>query len=320
MLGDARITLKLYRFELLVTVVACLLAGAAATILGRQLASLAPSPDCIHLTSGGPIFGSDMARCPSLAGFSSINGIAGPVLAAFGVLPFFAGALVGSQLVAREVDHRTAQLAWSLATVRRRWLFDRVAPPLVILAITLTVAAVASAYLEAGRVPALQISSGFHDYGLWGPLLIFRGVAALGIGVLIGAVVGRVLPSLLLTGAICGVMFLALPVASTLAQPLVPLVSDQTSATEYPLSVSSGWKAADGRFLSQDEARALVPPDASGPGQAEGWLSAHFELVNLGIPGSRMPEVAGREAIALLLVGLAGVAIAALVLDRRRPY
>lgn len=315
-----RITLKLHRFELLVIVLACALGSVAAVVLGLQLTSTTPSRDCIDLTSGGPIFGDDAARCPSLAEFSSISGIAGPVLALIGVLPFFGGALIGSQLVAREVDHRTAQFAWSLAPVRWRWLADRVVPPVIVLAVALAVIAVASAFLEAARTPGLLVTSSFNDYGLWGPLLIFRGLAALSIGVLIGSVAGRVLPALLVTAMVCAVLFLGLPFVSTVAHPLVALESGSMPKNEYPLYVVSGWRTPDGRILGQEEARLLVPPEASAPGEAEDWLAANFESVNLGIPGSDLPVIQGKEAILLLSVAVVSGFGAVFVLDRRRPY
>lgn len=316
--GSVRVTLKLYRFELLVTVVAGVLGSLAAVYLGLQLAGSTPTSDCIDLTSGGPIFGDDAARCPTLAAFSAVSGIAGPLLAIIGLLPFFGGGLIGSQLVAREIDQRTAQFAWFLAPARTRWLLDRVVPPLLVLTLTLAVVATASAYLEAARAPALDVSRSFNDYGLWGPLLIFRGMAVLGIGVLVGAILGRVLPALLVTGLISAALFLGLPFASTVAHTLVPLDPATISKNEYPLYVVSGWRTPDGGILSQEEARSLIPTDASKPGEAEDWLAAHFESVTLGLPGSQLPAVQTKEALLLVIVGTASLSAAAFVLDRRR--
>lgn len=76
----ARITLRLFRFEIAVTVLACLLSAATAMWFAHQLGNNIPTPDCIALTNGGPIFGDDSARCPSLALFSSVNALAGPLL------------------------------------------------------------------------------------------------------------------------------------------------------------------------------------------------------------------------------------------------
>jgi ABC-type transport system involved in multi-copper enzyme maturation permease subunit len=313
------ITLKLFRFELAVIIVTSFVLSLAAVAIGLQLTGLRPSPGCVDLTSGGAILGGDATRCPSLAAFSSLNGLAGPLLAIIGVQPFLAGALIGSQLVSGEIDHRTAQLAWSLAPVRWRWLADRILPPIGVLALALAVTAAASAYLEAARTPALQISSSFNDYGLWGPLLIFRGLTALALGVLIGAVAGRILPALLVTTALGGALFLGLPFISTLAQPLVPIAASQIPGNEYPLYVVSGWRSPDGRILTEDEALALVPSDSSGPGQAEGWLAARFESVDLGVPGAHMPAVEAREALLLSVMAVIAVSATALVIDRRRP-
>lgn len=313
------ITVKLFRFELAVVVLACLATSVAAVFFGRQLIDATPTPDCLALTSGGPIFGGDTARCPSLVGFSSINSVAGLLLAAMGLMPFAIGGLVGSQLVATELDRETATLAWSLAPSRTQWLVDRAASPLAIIVFVLTVAAISSGYLEAARTPALQLARSFNDYGLWGPLLVFRGIAAFGVGLLVGAVTGRILPSLLITLAVGAALFVALPTAASLGQTLVPVVSDETPADEFPLHVIGGWRDPSGVVLTDEQARAMVPPGITGPGAAEDWLSEHFTAVGLGIPGIRLAEVVAREAALLLLGGIVLLALTGATLRRRRP-
>jgi hypothetical protein len=315
----ARITFRLFRFELSVSVLACFITTAAALWFARQLVDSTPTPDCVGLTNGGPIFGSDSARCPSLAGFSAVNSLAGPLLGAMGLLPFAVGGLVGSQLVASEVDRETAGLAWWVAPDRIRWLAERVAVPLAVIVAGLSLVAFASAVLEAARTPGLSLWKSFNDYGLWGPVLIVRGLAALAVGTLIGAAVGRILPALLLSLAIGGLLFLALPWVSTVGASLAPVSATVTPADESPLHVMGGWQDGSGRVLTDDQARSLIPLDISEPGARQDWLPAHLESVGLGIPGSRLPETLLREGILMLVIAAVGFGATAVVLTRRRP-
>lgn len=314
-----RITLTLFRFELVVSILVCVATSVAAVVFARQLIAATPTPDCLALTSGGPIFGGDTARCPSLAGFQSVNALAGPLLAAMGLLPFAAAGLVGSQLVATELDRETAALAWSLAPSRRRWLLDRILPPLVVLIIGFALVATTSAYLESARSPAIDLSRNFNDFGLWGPGLLSRGFVAFAVGLLAGSVTGRVLPSLIVTVGVGALLFVALPTAVAVGVKLDALVSTETPGNEYPLHVIGGWRNASGVVLTDEDARKLVPPEVNGAGAAEDWLSQRFTAVGLGVRGGRLPEILARESGVLIAGGLILIVLTGSVLDRRRP-
>jgi hypothetical protein len=112
------------------------------------------------------------------------------------VAPFAAGIFLGAPLLSREIEQRTAPMAWSLSPSRPRWLAWRSVPLLGLLLVALLVLGQASGYLletaEEGEL-------GFRQYGMFGPILAARGLAVFGVGLLVGLVLGRVLPALLVT-------------------------------------------------------------------------------------------------------------------------
>jgi hypothetical protein len=112
------------------------------------------------------------------------------------VAPFGAGAFLGAPLVSREIEHRTAPIAWSLSLSRRRWLAGRALPTVVIAGVVLLALGQASELL----LRAAELGEpGFRQYGMFGPILAARGLAVLAIGIVVGLAIGRVLPTMLVT-------------------------------------------------------------------------------------------------------------------------
>ena len=112
------------------------------------------------------------------------------------VAPFAAGILLGAPMLSREIEHRTAPMAWSLSQSRRSWLAWRTIPLLVLLLVALLVLGQASAFLLE---TAQEGELGFQQFGMFGPILAARGLAVFGVGLLVGLALGRVLPALLVT-------------------------------------------------------------------------------------------------------------------------
>ncbi|HKZ91151.1 MAG TPA: hypothetical protein VJZ50_03360 [Candidatus Limnocylindrales bacterium] len=113
------------------------------------------------------------------------------------VAPFGMGLLLGVPLVSREVEHRTAGVAWTLSRSRRWWLVRRAAFLIVVLVVLLLVIAVMGGVLASAQMPTRHLDRDFAWYGRRGGLIVVRGLASLGIGVLVGAWLGRVMPALL---------------------------------------------------------------------------------------------------------------------------
>jgi hypothetical protein len=111
--------------------------------------------------------------------------------------PFGMGLVLGVPLVSREIEQRTASMAWTLSRSRVRWLVQRVAFLALVLIGLLVVIAVAGEVLASAQMPNLHLDRDFAWYGRRGGLIVVRGLASLGIGVLAGAWLGRVMPALL---------------------------------------------------------------------------------------------------------------------------
>jgi hypothetical protein len=111
--------------------------------------------------------------------------------------PFGMGLVLGVPLVSREIEHRTASIAWTLSRSRVRWLAQRVAFLALVLVALLLVLAVVGEVLASAQMPAQHLDRDFAWYGRRGGLIVVRGLASLAIGVLVGAWLGRVMPALL---------------------------------------------------------------------------------------------------------------------------
>ncbi len=314
-----RLSLKVQRTELVAYLVAALAVSVAAGVATVVLRGIPVTTACLQLFDGRPYTASDMRSCDGASAFLAVNAWAGWIMAAMALLPLLGGVLVGSQLVSRDVDTGTAQWPWSLGLSRRRWLAQRLVPIALFVLVATAVPATLAWLLESARNPTVDPSATFLDYGLRGPLVVGRAMAALALSLAIGAVLGRSLPALLLSAA-ASALGLALLVAGTGWG--VPLTAVPARAlTEQPGSIliSSGWLTPRGELLSEDEARAGSPT----PGDAEQtieWLLANYREMSLIVPGAQAPEVEAREMAVLALVSVVGVAAAAVVVDRRRPY
>ena len=313
----ARLTFRLYRFELLAILGYGLILAALGVLVAFRLQSVYPGVDCIRQWQGAPA----PAGCESTVDFFAQNEAeAGRVMAAMWLLPLVAGVLAGSVLVAREVEHRTTQFAWSVGTSRRRWFLDRVVPVFVVAVGAVVLAAIAGQVVEAARAPWINPLVSANDFGLRGPIVVALAVAAFGISVLVGAVSGRMLPALILAAVLVVGVRSVVDQMLPFGEPVVILpdsIFSDIATTDYPLVTSGAWQASDGRLLSFEEAFALAPTGTDDPSI---WLSEHGKDVALGVPGPNIWHVELRKSAILVGIGVVGLIGAALVVDRRRPY
>lgn len=243
--------------------------------------------------------------------------------------PFGMGLLLGVPLVARELEGRTAPIAWTLSRSRAAWLGRRVAFATLMVVTLLVVVAVAGEILAAAVVPDAKLGEDFTWYGRRGPLLVARGLAALGIGVVAGALVGRTLPGLL-----------AAAFASVLIFTGVSLVMDRWNATDATaqaygvdrigaLFLGQRVELTTGELVTWDEmgARGL---DAYAINGEDGGLYANVDDLTRGedvigwdrellVPGRLYPQVVLRESGVLGALTLTALAAGLVVVARRRP-
>jgi hypothetical protein len=322
MLRSARLTLKQHRFEVGAGALAAVLIGAAALWVNSKLQALNVPTACFEdwMDAAGGV-GPDCERLVSA--FARIeNEEASKVLAAMAVLPIAFGLLAGVTLVGRELESRTAQTAWALAASRGRWFARQLWP--VALVIVATVAFAAFAVWALETTMATFSTYIWKDLGLYGPLVIARAFGALGLGVILGAAVGRTLPAFIL-GAVLSVLLLGIGGTGARAwwvnaQPHV--VVDQGEGNDGRgfdgITFEQVWRAPDGNFISENDVYTLVPADRSD--DAYDWLiGAGYQPVQLGITAETARGWEPLEIAGTVLIGLVCVLGTVVIVERRRP-
>lgn len=311
----ARLSFRLQRLELVLLSAAVLIAAGLMAWLTIQLGGLAAAnPGCDfhgHAEScqaAAERFGSDYG--------SGELAISGTSLVTLGV-----GLFLGVPLVAHEIETGTAHVAWTIGASRVRWLVYRVTFATLVGIVFLSTLAVMTDVLAAAMRPELDTAESFWFYGARGPLLVGRGMLALGVGVLIGAVMGKQLPALLLAAlAVVGLTFATEAAFGAWHATEAVLASDADHLSE-PLGISSGIELPSGErvgyagaefqdangvyYASEEDFRARRNP-----------LGREYQLI---IPGERYGEIVARETAVFTAVGLLLVGGAAAVTGRRRP-
>ena len=203
MLAAAWVTLKQNRFEVVVATMAALAAG----IIGISIWSASRRA---RRDAGVPRFGAGASatapgsprtawpwcgRGSGIIGDSYLSGQGTVALSIMGALPFMLGLLGGVPIVSRELESRTAQTAWSLNPSRLRWLVRQVVPVALLLG-------AADDLRRAGGQPGRRQDWVRWGYGGWsdligmhGLLAVVRAFGAFGIGLAVGAYLGRTLPA-----------------------------------------------------------------------------------------------------------------------------
>jgi ABC-type transport system involved in multi-copper enzyme maturation permease subunit len=327
MIRQARFGLRFQRFEVIAVAVAALIVGLSALVVRWRLDSIGVPMSCWDewFSGSGPL---NESTCSGLAGsFLGINEEeGGKVMAAMAILPLFAGLFLGVPVVAREIEGGTAAATWALAGSRARWLAGRLLPLIALISIALALLAIASELLWQGREP-WSVFPNFRDVGLHGPGLVARGIATLGLALLAGAILGRVLPAVIVGVVLCFVLFVGWQMAFAAWGQAVAEVQPMSNASENieeavpgGTSMSQGVLTPDGRFLYDWEAVELAPPGVD----SSEWLFGAavddgYVPVMRGIPGTAYPQWALIETVGFGVIGLASLALAFPVVDRRRP-
>lgn len=334
----ARLSYRQQRWELILVALAVVAAAAAMLWLASALDGLRlASPDCAEFlrNQGDPGFGPPLACQAALDMWWSMIGQSTMLQSFALVAPFGIGVVLGAPVVAREIDGGTAQLAWSLSRSRIDWLIRRIVFVALFVVALLALVASASEVLAAATQPDRDLSEDFLYFGQRGVPVVARGVGALLVGVLVGAVIGRVLPAVLVAGIVMGLAFGGLSLGQEAWNRTEATVQSFYDETGQPLpfdygarDVDYGILRADGRFVTYNEAferdelvefyndefgRVYASQADLAAGRAYG---VDARLV---IAAERYPELALRDSIIWLGAGLAALALAAVVVSRRRP-
>lgn len=324
----ARLSFRLQRWEVIASVVGV---GALAALMlwfAWQLRILAAGqPGC-------PDPGAYVPGCEAFAQrFQGLSDQARYLIYLSWGAPFGMGVVLGVPIVARELEGRTAGMAWTLSSSRVRWLAGRFAAAAVVVVALLSVLVLCSGILAAAMMPHLQLDRDFTWIGRRDWLIVARGLAALGIGVLVGAVVGRQLPGLLAAAFASVLVFTGVSVAmdrwnEAEAQVVAGMNGGIGSDTGGALLLGSRILLPTGELATWNDlfARGLfdISQDMDGRMYAS-WVDvghperAIGEERQLIIPGERYPAVLVRESGVALGIGAVLTLAAATVVRRRRP-
>lgn len=321
----ARLSFRFQRLEILLLGSAVVVASGLMLWWAFELDGIAQAyPDCEFFSGGSP-------GCVAAEGrFFEIFGTAEIIIRNTWLAGFAVGLVLGVPLVAREIEHRTAQLAWAISRSRVRWLFGRVAFPALVAVVLGVALAVTTEVLATAMRPDVDLSRDFNFYGNRGPLIIGRAMLGLGAGVLVGAVVGRQLPALLLGVFVVGGLYGA---SSVLLPQWYRGEAEVARIDEYlggPLWIESGIELTSGErltFAEVFEVRAeLLDTYQTEDGthyasEADAQvgrnpLGRDYILI---IPGERYNEIVTRETAVFTATGLILVGGAAEITRRRRP-
>jgi hypothetical protein len=301
MLGTVRLGFRRLRLELLILVLASLALSAITAIIALGIvyatqaqASCTAPGDC---SSTGPTLASWVSWVPydraALVGLSVM-----------------AGVILGTSLVASEMESGTAVFAWSIVPRRCRWLSDAYVIGICGLMVIAIPLAIASAGLSAALGPQADSTSSPSGLDTAPLLLIVRSWAACSIAAVVGVVVGRSLPTLLLAGlAACLVLgALELTFGGWRDAAAVPIDLSATGA----FYVSDAAVASDGHVVSVSDALATADRLGKPPDEL-------YQFVQLGLPAQTRAWMLAGEAGSITAVAAAGLLAAWVLAERRRP-
>lgn len=314
MLAFVRLAWRLQRWEIAVLIGGSLLLAAAAGFVAWQTSVTdAGLEACYAGASGAPL----SASCRSLVDWGNLwTGLGPTLVGATTVVPLIVGILLGAPLVSREIEKRTASIAWSLSRSRARWLGLRVAPLLVAIAVVLLLLGQASEALIRATLPG---ELGFPYFAMHGPLVAVRGIAIFSIGVVVGLLMGRVLPAILVTGVVVIGLILGLTLARDQlmrAEATWVPAGSENAFSGVMIYDSAFTEDATGELVTFEEAYSRFPEvfGPTGSGMPPGMTQVYFAA-----PPELYPLFVAREIGALALVSVLVGGLALWVIKWRRP-
>lgn len=309
MTARLRLAWRLQRWELAFVGVGCLGLAAAAFWQTADMRS--------QLTGCGTPAAA--RACDLVFAFQDSNGQTVQLIQmAIAFVPFVAGLLLGVPIVAREVEHRTALVSWPLAGSRLKWLVWRLAPVLAISLLPMAVLGVAADQMAHAYFPNSDL--GFGQYEARGLPLVMRFVVVFVASVASGAVLGRVLPALLVGIGMSVVLSMAVGWALPHWVPSTELTTAESAQSgAQPITTEVRYRTPDGRLVDAQAGEEMIGAAYEANGFNEPDPSTLPQEVDYGIAGNRYPEVVVRESAALGAVAISLGALAAFVVARRRP-
>jgi hypothetical protein len=261
----------------------------------RHICSTTPGPLCLAAAN-------DFAGRFSLPNFLIYDSLL--------ALPALAGIFIGAPLLAREFDQGTARLIWTQGITRRRWLATKLG---FVLAIT-TALSGALAVLSVWMVSAQTyiFTSRWSSFDVQGIVFVAYVIFAIALGVAVGGLVRRVLPSMGITLGIFVVVRLAIAI---FVRPnfLPPLEWDMSKPMTGDDAWNVGQRVVDlsGHPVSQHDYNQLLANAQALQGSVGDYLRAHGVIAyQLYQPESRFWFFQNLEAGMLLTIAALLIAVA----------
>jgi hypothetical protein len=313
-----RLAFKMQRLELILFVVAAVLLTVASLLIAKGASESRASFDACFQAAGSD---AGCGTSPSLNDFSTWGGFTR--IGAF-LAPFALGLFLGVPVVAREIEGRTAGIAWTLSRSRTRWLLQRILPLVVVVIVLAAAVGIGSEFVTRTNPYAdFAANPGFADYTARGWMLPVRALVVLMLAVAVGAMVPRQLPALLLAGAVTLALFVGLTIGmdTWMTAEAKPIPFDETSRfgpfSDGPRIFDVAYREdATGKVISMNDFYNTYGDVALPDGEAD---PPGFTQVAIGIPGDQYATWVLRESAILGALALVGGGLATLVVTQRRP-
>lgn len=312
MIDGMRLAWRMQRSELAFLVGGCLLLALVMAGVAWQLEASRDAVVACYADGTGNV----TASCRSTIEWGNTLAAAVGILGSMAIIaPFALGIFLGAPLVAREIEHRTAPIAWSLSRSRRTWLGHRALPVIAVIAVALLALGQAS---ELMLTTAEETELGFRHYAKFGPMLAARGLAVFGIGLVVGLALGRVLPAVLVTALASVLLVAGLSLGRDLMMRDDAVWRPMGDGSEAVSMVfDSGFESDEtGEVITWEQAFNEYPDvftefgEGAPPGMSPVWKI---------VPPEQFDVYEAREIGALAITAVLLGALALLLVGRRRP-
>jgi len=207
-MGAVHLAWKLQRWEVATLIGFMVALVVALVVIGWRMEQIqAAAPECWQRDTDAPLPAAMQDTCgASYQAHSAMREVGAYAAVGSTLAPFLFGVILGPPLVGREIEGRTAGIAWTLSRSRRRWLALRAGPVVGLVLVAMVLVGL------AGTTLARQLAGGEPGFGSLVPplpLLLARGALALAIGLLAGVVIGRTFPAVLATALAVGLVMIA---------------------------------------------------------------------------------------------------------------
>jgi hypothetical protein len=185
--------------------------------------------------------------------------------------------------------------------------------------VLLVVLAVTSDLLLAARQPWADPSRSFVDVDAHGGILVLRGLIAFLLAALVGAIVGRTLPAVIVaTVLVATVGLIGVRFGGWWLEEHVTYVTERVNSVTLPggVIIGSMSRGQDGVVIPDEVAMSLAPPDVD----PAIWVSEHYENVVAVVPGAVYPDYLKLEILASSIVVTVIVVGLLVTIERRRPF